>query len=51
MATLEYDFDIFCTTCKKRVEGFFNKGELYIEPCDTCLNNEYEKGRDENDNN
>ena len=54
MPTIELDINIYCSECGYNLSGssaVISNTQINIEPCPNCMQNEYNKGREEAENN
>lgn len=49
MPTIE--FEIFCQTCGKNLEGYskYTHGGIEVEPCPDCMDGKYDEGYQDRD--
>lgn len=47
MSKVTVQIDVICETCHSSLEATLSNGCLYVEPCEACLTNEYDKGKKE----
>jgi hypothetical protein len=42
---VDFDLDVICDTCKSSLGATWSNGIVFIEPCEKCLEEEYERGQ------
>jgi len=49
MAYIDFDIDFVCENCKESLDADWREGKktVYVKPCENCISNSYEKGKEE----
>lgn len=44
MAEITVDVEMICDNCRGTLDGDYVRGQLVVEPCDTCMTEQHNEG-------
>ena len=47
MAEITFEIDVICEVCKTTLTASEYKGQLFVEPCEVCMDRAKDEGLDE----